>query len=118
MCLRLDCARIGFCFVAQWVFNSCAGPCGRASGKSFACGEECVLRRDGEVRSGLKVVTAGPETGLKFGNGGTQNRDSTSGLKSVTQLRDVGFRFCVQTRSSLFCVPTGTTLRHERSQLG
>ena len=40
--------------------------------------------------------------GLKIGNGGTQNRDSTSGLKSGTQLRDVGFNAaCMATHSPI-----------------
>jgi hypothetical protein len=30
-------------------------------------------------------------SGLKIGNGVTQKRDSTSGLNTVTQLRDAGF---------------------------
>jgi four helix bundle protein len=43
--------------------------------------------------------------GLNFGNGGTQLRNSKPGLKSVTQMRDVGFKFFVRSASSLYDVP-------------
>jgi hypothetical protein len=51
--------------------------------------------------------------GAQIRYGGTQNRDSTSELKSVTQNRDVGFSYQCQETSPQRRTPIGTTVRRE-----